>query len=133
MPRPSSFTPPIAVDRAYDLWLWLEGRVADFPTVVRHQLGQRILDTVLELMNQLLIATYSTGRSAERLQALNHSNQRIAFLRMLLRGARERRHISIDQHEFAATRVAQLGVMVGAWLRKARGAEKSSDGASTDG
>jgi hypothetical protein len=127
MPKPSSFTPPVIVDRAYQLWLWLEGRVTDFPTVVRHQLGKRILDTALDIMNELLIATYSPGQSLKRLQALQSSNQRIAFLRMLLRGARECHHISIDQHEHVAGRVAEIGAMVGAWIKKAQTRNYTAD------
>jgi hypothetical protein len=119
------------VDRAYELWLWLEGRVTDFPTVVRHQLGKRILDTSLDLMNQLLIATYSPGRSPERMKALQSSNQKVAFMRMLLRGARERRHISIDQHEHVAGRVAEIGAMLGAWIRKAQTHDKTGDSSAT--
>ena len=124
-----TFTPPVAVDRAYELWLWLEGRVQDFPTAQKHQLGRRILDGAIDAMDALLQATYSPRGSAERPRALHHANHRLALVRLLLRGARERRLLSIDQHEHAAKQVAELGTMVGAWLRNTQRVPTSSPAA----
>jgi len=70
-------------------------------------MGRRILDAAVDVMDQLLRATYASKQSVERLAALAAANQRVALLRLLLRGARERRHISIDQHDFAAGRCAR--------------------------
>lgn len=114
---PSTPTLPVAVDRAYDLWLWLDARVGDMPAWVRHALGARILDTVLALLDLLLQAAYAPRGGAEQRTALQEANRRVAFLRLLLRGARDRRHLATGQHAWAAERLDEIGRMVGAWLR----------------
>jgi hypothetical protein len=112
-------TLPLAVDDAYTLWMYLDGRVHDFPTAARHGLGARLLDAALDLVDTLLQATYAPRSSPTRRDALARANQRIAFLRILLRGARERHYLSVDQSEHATKLLLGLGGRVGAWLREA--------------
>jgi hypothetical protein len=113
-------TLPVAVERAYAAWLWLDARVTDFPTHARHGVGKRILDASIDLLDAYLRATYAPARSGEASAALVFANQRLALLRLLLRGARERRYLSVDQHEHAIELLAELGRMTGAWLRHAK-------------
>ncbi len=117
----SRHTLPVAVERAYDiwLWLWLEARITDFPAAARHGTGRHILDAAVELLDAYLRATYAPSRSPDAAQALGLANQRLALLRLLLRGARERRYLSVAQHEHAIERLVELGRMTGAWLRRA--------------
>lgn len=109
---------PVAAERAYELWIWLEARVADFPTTARHGLGHRMLDAAVDLLDAYLRAAYASRQSPTLTEALTTANQRLALLRYLLRGARERRYVSVPQHEHAMQRAAELGRMTGAWLRK---------------
>jgi hypothetical protein len=118
--RPRATT-PAAVDRAYDLWLWLDARVADFPTHARHALGRRALDAAVDVMDALLGAAYAPARSDEATRSLAEANRRLALLRLLLRGAQERRYLSLGQHEHAAEKMAEIGKMVGGWLKHAKG------------
>ena len=67
-------------------------------------------------MDALTVATFAPRRSVSRSDALAHANHRVALLRLVLRGARERR-LSIDQHTYAAEQLSSIGRMVGAWLR----------------
>lgn len=108
---------PAAVEHAYDTWLWLDARVTDFPAAARSNVGRRILDAAVDLLDAYLRATYAPKRSGEAAQALAQANHRLALLRLLLRGARERRYLSIEQHEHVAERLTELGRMTGAWLR----------------
>lgn len=108
----------MVVERAYDLWLWVDARVVDFPAHARHSLGRRLRDAAIDLLALLLRATYAERESGRRRDALSEANEHIALLRLLLRGARERRYLSIDQHEHAAERVVEIGRRVGAWLKK---------------
>lgn len=106
---------PIALDDAYTLWLWLDARVMDFPTGARRTHGDAILVDVLALLDALLRAHH--GRGDERRRWLDEANARIARLRLLVRGARELRRISPEQHAFAAERLDHVGRQVGAWRR----------------
>jgi hypothetical protein len=108
---------PGAVLAAYDLWIWLDGRLADFPAWARHGAGRRIGDAAIDVIDGLLEATYLPRGDPGRRVALTRANQRLALLRLLLRGARDRRYLSVDQHEHAAVRAVELGQMIGGWLR----------------
>jgi hypothetical protein len=110
-------TTPVAVERAYDLWLWLDARVTDFPVHARHSVGQRVSDASVDLLDALVVASFSERGSAARREALERSRHRVGLLRLLVRGARERKYLSPAQHEFAAERLATLGRMVAGWTR----------------
>jgi hypothetical protein len=97
----TSPTLPVAAERAWNLWLWLEGRVADFPVHARHGVGQRILGTSLDLLDTLVRAAYSPRGSESRSHHLREANARLALLRLMLRGAHELRWISTAQHDHA--------------------------------
>jgi len=112
-------TPPAAVEQMYALWLWLDQRVHDFATQARHGLGRRIVDTALDALEALTQASYAPRAGPERRIALAAANNKLAFLRLLLRGARDRRFLSIDQHAFATDSLVAVGKAVGGWLRHA--------------
>ena len=108
---------PTAVDQAYSLWIWLDERVMGLPAHARAAVGARVLDATLDALDLLLSAAYEPKSSAHRPEYLRRANQRLAFLRFLLRGLRDRRHLSLDQHAHAVGMVDALGRQVGAWAR----------------
>ena len=110
---------PVAVIAAYDLWLWIDARLVDFPVWTRHALGRRLGDTAIDVLEGLTAATYARRGSRDSIAALARANQRLALLRLLLRGARDRRYLSVSQHEHTIERTAELGRMIGGWLRAA--------------
>jgi len=111
-------TLPAAVESAYALWLWLDARVTDFPTHARHTLGRHALDAAWSLLDALTEATYAPRASPARDAALRRANHQLAMLRLALRGARERRHLSVDQHEHALRLGAALGPQIAGWIRQ---------------
>ena len=112
---------PVVVERGYDLWLWLDARVVDFPAHARQSVGRRMLDAAIDVLGALLRATYAPRASDAAREALAQANERIALLRLLLRGARHRRYLAIAQHEHADERMAELGRMIGAWSKRTDG------------
>ncbi len=72
-------TLPVAVEQAYDLWLWLDGRVADFPAFARQSIGRRALDAALDVLAELLRATYAPRMSERIFSALIVANERLAL------------------------------------------------------
>jgi hypothetical protein len=113
---------PIAVDRAYALWLWLDGRLVDFPATARPLAARRTFDAATDVLDALLEATYAPRASTRRRDALVRANQRLALLRLLLRGARDRRYLSISQHDHVIEQLGELGRMIGGWLRSSHDA-----------
>lgn len=110
-------TVPVAVERAYDLWLWLDAHAVNLPAHARAALGARVLDASLDLLDTLLKTAYEPRGSTARPSLLRHANQRVALLRYLLRGLRDRKHLSADQHAYAIERLDAIGRMVGAWSK----------------
>ena len=113
---------PVAVDRAYALWVWLDGRLVDFPATARPLAGRRVFDAATDVLDALLEATYASRGDPRRRDALVRANQRLALLRLLLRGTRDRRYLSISQHDHAIEQLGELGRMIGGWLRSMRDA-----------
>ena len=60
-------------------------------------------------------------RGAPRVARLAEANRRLTLLRILLRGARERHHLSVDQHEHAMKLIDAIGRQIGGWLRRESG------------
>lgn len=107
---------PTLVEHAYGTWLWLDARVAAFPAHARRHVGHRLLDGVLDALTALVEATYAP-RGPRRHEALAFANRRLTLVRLLLRGARDRRWLSLAQHEHAMTLVDEWGRQLGGWLR----------------
>lgn len=112
-------TPSSLVEQSYALWLWLDERVVDWPSHAKPALGRAVLTTALALLDQLTRASFTPRREAQHGLALREANHRVAFLRLLLRGARERRFLSPAQHTFASERLEAIGRGVGAWRKVA--------------
>jgi hypothetical protein len=45
---------PVAVDRAHTLWVWLDGRLVDFPIAARALAGRRLCDAAIDLLDALV-------------------------------------------------------------------------------
>ncbi len=82
----------------------------------RREIGHRLVTVVLDLLDVVTRAHYSRDPAA-RLLHLDEANATVAFLRLLLRGARELRLLAPDQHGFASERLDGIGRQVGAWRR----------------
>lgn len=115
-PRPSS-TSPAAVEHAWRLWLWLDAVLPNLPAFARASAGAHAVDAALALLDALTTASWAPRDSPEARAALTAANTRVAFLRLLLRGMRERAYLSTAQHEHVAALNERVGRMVGAWLR----------------
>lgn len=110
-------SPPAAVDLAWQLMVWLDGHLVHLPAHTRAALGARALDAAVDLLDALLVAAYAPRASDDHARALRTANQRVSLLRFLLRGLRDRKHLSLDQHAYAAERLDTIGRMTGAWRR----------------
>jgi hypothetical protein len=111
--------PGAVVDEGFATWLWIDERVASFPVHARRSLGHRLVEAVLEALVATTEAAYRP-RGEARVRELERVNRALAVARILLRGARERRHLSIAQHEHAMACVDRWGRQIGGWLRAER-------------
>ena len=86
---------PEAVERAYELWLWLEERVVSFPAASRASVGARITGAAVDVMDLTLKVAYAPRNAGEREVHLRGANQRVALIE----------------------RLDAIGRMIGGWLR----------------
>lgn len=103
---------PVMV-RAYDMAMHIIPLVEKMPRTHKFTLGDRIVDHVYEILEQLVDARYSRQRAP----ILRHINLALEKLRVLLRIASEMRAISIKAYGSATARANEVGAMIGGWMK----------------
>jgi hypothetical protein len=101
--------------RVFDLLKWLLPKAERFPRAYRSTLVQRLMDAALDLQEALVEAQSREGRS--RVSALRNADAALARLRIYLRLAHRWRWLSDGQYAHAGTLVAEIGRLLGGWLR----------------
>ena len=93
---------------------WLLDQTAKFPRDVRHTLTNRIDNLALDVYEGIVEARYTR----ERHSILRRANLNLEKLRLLLRLAHTRRHLSHGAHERAQREIDTAGRMIGGWERQ---------------
>ena len=107
--------PAVVVQKAYDWTLWIVPKVEKFPKSYRFSIGQSLVTSSLELLMNLVDATYA--RNAGSLAAAVREVNRIRYL---VRLAKDLRVMNLAGHEFAAKAMDEVGRMAGGWLKSTR-------------
>ena len=107
--------PAVAVQRAYELALWLIKKVEKFPRSFRFSVGDRLIARALDVMEALVEAAYSTDKRA----LLETANRSVNSLRYLLRLSVDLELLGADPHEFASKKLEEIGRMIGGWRKAA--------------
>ena len=108
----------IVLTRVFDLLEWLLPKSERFPRAYRSTLTQRLMDAALDLQEALVAAQSREGRS--RVSALRNADAALARLRIYLRLAHRWRWLSDGQYAHASAMVAEIGRLLGGWLRSER-------------
>ncbi len=106
----------MAVQKCYDLVLWLLQRIESFPRTHRFTVGDRLAAAALDVLENLLAAAYTREKRA----LLEAANLRLHRLRMLVRLAKDLRLLSLGGYEYAAEHADEVGRLLGGWLRSRR-------------
>ena len=94
---------------------WLVGRAAALPKPLQRTLGDRLVDSALDVLDATVAASYSTASA--RLDAIDAANRGVERLRHLMRGAHACKGISHAQYAFAAEALDGIGRQLGGWRR----------------
>lgn len=116
--------PPILLSKWHEFVKWLLGRVDQFPKNQRFILGQRLVDTALNIQECLIEAAYSRG-SAKREQ-LARANRKLEVLRWLVRLAHERELLTGRQFAFSSEQMTECGRMLGGWVKQSGGSGEAA-------
>lgn len=113
--------PPIVI-KAYDFTLWLLPRVQDFPRSSRFILGDRVIATMLDIVDGLIEASHRRDKRA----VLEDVSAKLDRLRFLIRLSKDLKLLNLKRYEFAAGALTELGAMLGGWLKQQGGREAIS-------
>lgn len=101
-----------------ELTVWIIERVAKFPRAHKFTVGDRLVETCLDITAGLVDATYLPHRSREKLARLHRASRDLTRARVLVRLAQRLSLISRRQREFFAERSDDIGRMLGGWTRQ---------------
>lgn len=105
--------------RVFDLLAWLVPKSETFPRSHRLSVTPRLLNTALDVQDRLSDA--QARRGAPRLDALREADAALARLRIYLRLAHRLRWLSDRQYEHVSLRVAEVGRLLGGWIKQSGG------------
>ena len=105
--------------RTYDFLLWLLPQVQRFPRVHRFILAERIQRLALDFQDALVAA----GKSKERYRRtyLFSADIKLEQIRIWIRFARDNKVLTIRQYKHAARLMAEIGRLLGGWIKKESG------------
>ena len=107
---------PKAVQDCHELILWMMNHLDKFPRKRRYTLGNRIENTLLEILENLIKAAFRQSKR-EHLQA---ANLQLEVLRHLWRLALESQTIAIKQYDFGMKSMNNIGMQIGGWIKTLR-------------
>ena len=117
MPNNQSDTPQ-AVVACHDLLAWVIPQLDKFPRVRRFTLGERIESRLLDVLERLLEAAYSSGQT--KIDALRAANLRLGVVRHLWRLSHKLDALPGKQYGHGAGLIEELGRQIGGWYRDQR-------------
>ena len=103
--------------RVLDLLEWLVPKGERFPRAYRQTVTARLLGAALDLPEQLYVAQSRRGRA--RQTALADADATLNKLRLYLRLAHRWHWLSDGQYEHVSRMVAEIGRLLGGWIRQA--------------
>lgn len=105
-----------------DFLAWLTPAANHFPRLHRHTMTRRLLDAALDFQEAILDANSRRGQT--RLEWLLAADAHLDKVRLYLRLAHRLTWLSPGQYEHASHMVAEMGRLLGAWLKSTRNASE---------
>jgi S23 ribosomal protein. len=104
----------IIFEKMYEFNLWLFPVVQNFPKQQRFVLGQRIQNTALSITVRIINANSQKNKQPH----LKHISVELDTLRVLVRLAKDLRFLNMKQYQHANTHMAEIGRLLGGWIKK---------------
>lgn len=102
--------------KTYDFTLWLLNHTENFPKSERFRMAKRIEDSALAFYELLVAAVRSPhGRSL-----LDEADLELDKLRLYIRLSQARKLTTVDQYQFAAEKLTEIGKLLGGWIKAAQ-------------
>ena len=102
------------IQKSYDLILWYVPILNKLPRDQKFGLGDRIIGSLYDLLEGLILARYSK----ERVRRLETLNGRLDVLRHQTRLLLNFKLISPERYRNAANQINEIGTELGGWLKQ---------------
>lgn len=102
-----------AVTKLYDYILWMIPKLEQFPKRQKYLLGDRIENSLLDILELLIDASFSK----EKRETLKRANIKLQQLRYLIRLSKDLKLISMKHYEKSSKDIDGVGRSVGGWLK----------------
>ena len=109
----------IVLSRTFDLLKWLLPVAQKFPREHRAFLTQRLLNAAFDFQEALYDANARQG--PERSRHLQAADANLDKVRLYLRLAHDWHLLSDGQHKHVSKMVAEIGRLLGGWIKQTRG------------
>jgi len=107
------------VTKMYDLIKYLLPVVNRFPKDYKFTLGDRITNLVLDLLERLIEAYYTTNHDS-KINLLYKNNLQLERMRFLIRLAHDFKLFSNQRFGYISSLIDEIGKMNGGWLKQLR-------------
>jgi hypothetical protein len=104
----------------YDFIVWYTAKISQYPKKYKYSIGERILNVLLDILEALIEARFSSGKKAH---FLRRANLGLEKLRFLLRLSKDIFAVNLKSYEYAIRQIDEMGRMVGGWEKHSRGRE----------
>jgi len=101
--------------KIYDFYKLFYLYIDHFPKKSREVLGQKIEQTILELLEAVSQASYTSP--SEKIKDLKLASTKLDFLKILIRLTHELKIIDQKKYLSLETSLQEMGKMLGGWLR----------------
>lgn len=116
IPPPADFTLDIPIfAKLYDFYKTLSDYLLFFPKVKRYTLGEKLEETTLEIIKQVILAGYVSKE--RKLPALEKSIVLVNLLKILIRLAKDTKAFDNNKYLKLEQNLQEIGRMLGGWKR----------------
>ncbi len=105
----------VILTRTFDLLAWLLPKVERFPRLYRQTVVQRMMDAALDFQEALFDAQSQGGSTRQK--HLRSADAALNKLRFYLRLAHHWKWLNDGQYRHVSALVAELGRLLGAWIK----------------
>ncbi len=98
--------------KIYDLILWYSPKISQYPKKYKYTIGDRITNSMLEILEAVIEAKYS---SKKKYHFLRRANLLLEKLRFLIRLSKDLQCINLKSFEYSSKQINEIGKMVGGW------------------
>jgi hypothetical protein len=104
----------IIVKKSYDFSKWVLNHTGKFPKSYRFSVAVRLEQSVLEFTELVAVA----NMRANKRPLLQDADELLTRLRLMIRLSFDMKFITLQSYEYASARIAELGKMLGGWMKQ---------------